>query len=162
MFVSHYRRKQLRDLTVVAPDVGAAKMARGFAKQLDAAFAIIDKRRPKANVAEIMNVIGDVDGKNCLIADDMIDTAGTVSEAARALRNLGAREVYVCATHALLSGPACQRLSEAPITEVTVTDTINIGPERRFDSLHVLSVGELLAKAIRFTHSDQSVSSLFD
>ena len=162
VLVNHYRKKKLHDLVVVAPDVGAAKMARGFAKQLDAAFAIIDKRRPKANVSEVLNVIGDVDGRACLIADDMIDTAGTVSEAARALRKLGAREVYVCATHALLSGPACQRLSEAPITEVTVTDTINIGPERRFDSLHVLSVGELLAKAIRFTHSDQSVSSLFD
>ncbi len=162
VLVNHYRKKKLADLVVVAPDVGAAKMARGFAKQLDAGFAIIDKRRPKANVAEVLNVIGDVNGHACLIVDDMIDTAGTVSEASRALIKLGAREVYVCATHALLSGPARQRLSEAPIVEVTVTDTINIAPERRFDSLHVLSVGELLAKAIRFTHSDQSVSSLFD
>lgn len=162
VLVNHYRKKKLTDLVVVAPDVGAAKMARGFAKQLDAGFAIIDKRRPKANVAEVLNVIGDIKGHSCLIADDMIDTAGTVSEASRALMNLGAREVYVCATHALLSGPARQRLSEAPITEVTVTDTINIGADRRFDTLHVLSVGELLAKAIRFTHSDQSVSSLFD
>ena len=162
VIVSHYRRKKLDDLVVVAPDVGAAKMARGFAKQLDAAFAIIDKRRPKANVAEVLNVIGDVDGKNCLIADDMIDTAGTVSEAARALKRLGAKNVYVCATHALLSGPARDRLSEAPIAEVTVTDTIDIPEERRFPTLHVLSVGELLAKAIRFTHAEQSVSSLFD
>ena len=162
VLVSHYRKKKLDDLVVVAPDVGAAKMARGFAKQLDAAFAIIDKRRPKANVAEVLNVIGDVDGKNCLIADDMIDTAGTVSEAARALRRLGAKDVYVCATHALLSGPARERLSEAPIEEVTVTDTIAIPEERRFPTLHVLSVGELLAKAIRFTHAEQSVSSLFD
>ena len=162
VLVNHYRKKKLPDLVVVAPDVGAAKMARGFAKQLDAGFAIIDKRRPKANVAEVLNVIGDVDGHSCLIVDDMIDTAGTVSEASRALIKLGAREVYVCATHALLSGPARQRLSDAPIVEVTVTDTINIAPERRFDSLHVLSVGELLAKAIRFTHSEQSVSSLFD
>jgi len=158
----YFQEKNLTSLVVVAPDVGSAKMARGTAKRLDATIGIIDKRRPTANVSEVLNVIGDVDGRDCLIADDMIDTAGTVSEAARALRNLGAREVYVCATHALLSGPACQRLSEAPITEVTVTDTINIGPERRFDTLHVLSVGELLAKAIRFTHSDQSVSSLFD
>jgi ribose-phosphate pyrophosphokinase len=162
VLVSHYRKKKLADLVVVAPDVGAAKMARGFAKQLDAAFAIIDKRRPKANVAEVLNVIGDVDGKNCLIADDMIDTAGTVSEAARALKRLGAKNVYVCATHALLSGPARDRLSEAPIAEVTVTDTVAIPEERRFPTLHVLSVGELLAKAVRFTHAEQSVSSLFD
>jgi ribose-phosphate pyrophosphokinase len=162
VLVSHYRRKKLTDLVVVSPDVGAAKMARGFAKQLDASFAIIDKRRPKANVSEVMNVIGDVEGRPCLLADDMIDTAGTMSEAARALIKLGAREVYACATHALLSGPARQRLSEAPIVEVTVTDTIDIPAERRFPTLNVLSVGELLAKAIRFTHSDQSVSSLFD
>jgi len=162
VLVSHYRKKKLKDLVVVAPDVGAAKMARGFAKQLDAAFAIIDKRRPKANVAEVLNVIGDVDGKSCLIADDMIDTAGTMSEAARALKRLGATDVYACATHALLSGPARERLSNAPITEVTVTDTIAIPADRRFDTLQVLSVGELLAKAIRFTHAEQSVSSLFD
>jgi ribose-phosphate pyrophosphokinase len=162
VLVSHYRKKKLADLVVVAPDVGAAKMARGFAKQLDAAFAIIDKRRPKANVAEVLNVIGDVDGKNCLIADDMIDTAGTVSEAARALKRLGATGIYVCATHALLSGPARERLSAAPIAEVTVTDTVAIPAERRFETLQVLSVGELLAKAIRFTHAEQSVSSLFD
>ena len=162
VLVSHYRKKKLADLVVVAPDVGAAKMARGFAKQLDAAFAIIDKRRPKANVAEVLNVIGDVDGKHCLIADDMIDTAGTVSEAARALKGLGARDVFVCATHALLSGPARDRLSAAPIAEVTVTDTIAIPDERRFPALTVLSVGELLAKAVRFTHAEQSVSSLFD
>jgi ribose-phosphate pyrophosphokinase len=162
VLVNHYRRKRLGDLVVVAPDVGAAKMARGLARQLDAAFAIIDKRRPKANVAEVLNVIGEVEGRPCVIVDDMIDTAGTVSEASRALIRLGAREVYVCATHALLSGPAAQRLSEAPIVEVTVTDTINIPAERRFPTLQVLSVGELLAKAIRFTHSDQSVSSLFE
>ncbi|HET7456258.1 MAG TPA: ribose-phosphate pyrophosphokinase [Gemmatimonadaceae bacterium] len=162
VLVNHYRRKKLHDLVVVAPDVGAAKMARGFAKQLDATFAIIDKRRPKANVAEVLNVIGDVEGRDCLIADDMIDTAGTMSEAARALIKLGAKSVYACATHALLSGPARERLADAPITEVTVTDTIAIPESRRFASLHVLSVGELLAKAIRFTHAEQSVSSLFD
>jgi ribose-phosphate pyrophosphokinase len=162
VITAHYRRKQLRDLVVVAPDVGAAKMARGFAKRLDASLAIIDKRRPKANVAEVLNVVGDVAGRDCLIADDMIDTAGTVSEAARALQRLGAKDVYVAATHALLSGPAAQRLAAAPITEVTVTDTIAIPPERRFPQLHVLSVGDLLSKAVRFTHSEQSVSSLFD
>jgi ribose-phosphate pyrophosphokinase len=109
-----------------------------------------------------MNVVGEVEGMDCIIPDDMIDTAGTVSEAARALKLRGAGDIYVCATHALLSGPAVERLSEAPITEVAVTDTIAIPPERMFSKLRVLSVGELLAKAIRFTHSDQSVSSLFE
>lgn len=162
VFTSYFRKKELHGLCVVAPDVGSAKMARGFAKRLDATFAIIDKRRPKANVAEVMNVVGDVEGRDCLIPDDMIDTAGTVSEAARALKNLGARDIYVCATHALFSGPAVERLSNAPITEVVVTDTINLSPERRFPSLRILSVGDLLSKAIRFTHSDLSVSVLFE
>jgi ribose-phosphate pyrophosphokinase len=162
VFVSHFRKKNLKDLVVVAPDVGSAKMARGFAKRLDASLAIIDKRRPKANVAEVVNVVGEVAGRDCIIPDDMIDTAGTVSEAARALKELGANDIYVCATHALLSGPAVERLSAAPITEVVLTDTIAVPPEKRFPALTVLSVGELTAKAIRFTHSDQSVSSLFD
>ena len=162
VFVSHYRKKQLKDLVVVAPDVGAAKMARGFAKRLDGSFAIIDKRRPRANVAEVVNVVGEVAGRDCLIVDDMIDTAGTVAEAARALTRLGATQVFVCATHALFSGPAAERLAAAPIAEVTVTDTVAIPPERRFPHLKVLSVGELLSKAIRYTHSEQSVSSLFD
>jgi len=162
VFVSHYRKKQLKDLVIVAPDVGAAKMARGFAKRLDGSFAIIDKRRPRANVAEVVNVVGEVAGRDCLIVDDMIDTAGTVTEAARALKRLGAEQVFVCATHALLSGPAAERLADAPITEVTVTDTIAILPEHRFPHLRVLSVGELLSKAIRYTHSEQSVSSLFE
>jgi ribose-phosphate pyrophosphokinase len=162
VFTGYFRRKSLHDPVVVAPDVGAAKMARGFAKRINASLAIIDKRRPSANVSEVVNVVGEVDGRDCILADDMIDTAGTVSEAARALRGLGARSVYVCATHALLSGPAVERLTSAPIEEVVVTDTISISPERQFDRLRVLSVSELLAKAIRFTHSEQSVSSLFD
>ena len=162
VLTAHYRKKKLKDVVVVAPDVGSAKMARGFAKRLDGSLAIIDKRRPAPNVSEVVNVVGEVDGRDCLITDDMIDTAGTVTEAARALKEMGARDVYVCATHALFSGPAVERLSGAPITEVTVTDTIAIPAERRCPQLQVLSVGELLAKAIRFTHSDQSVSSLFD
>jgi ribose-phosphate pyrophosphokinase len=162
VFVSHYRKKQLRDLVVVAPDVGSAKMARGFAKRLNGSFAIIDKRRPQANVAEVLNVVGEVEGRDCLIPDDMIDTAGTVAAAAKALKELGAKDIYVCATHALLSGPAAERLRNAPIREVTVTDTVAIPPEHRFPQLTVLSVGELLAKAIRYTHSDESVSSLFE
>jgi ribose-phosphate pyrophosphokinase len=162
VFTTHYRKKQLHDLVVVAPDVGSAKMARGFAKRLDATFAIIDKRRPKANVAEVVNVVGDVEGRDCLLADDMIDTAGTMCEAVNALKKLGARDVYICATHALLSGPAVERLRDTPITEVAVTDTIAIPEERQFDTLKILSVGELLSKAIRYIHSEQSVSSLFD
>ena len=162
VFVSHYKKKQLHDLVVVAPDVGSAKMARGFAKRLNGSLAIIDKRRPKPNQSEVVNVVGEVEGRDCLLTDDMIDTAGTVSEASRALKDLGARDVYVCATHALLSGPAVERLSNAPITEVTVTDTVRIPEEKRFPQLHVLSVGELLSKAIRYIHSEQSVSSLFE
>ena len=162
VFVSHYKKKHLHDLVVVAPDVGSAKMARGFAKRLNGSLAIIDKRRPKANQSEVVNVVGEVEGKDCLLTDDMIDTAGTVAEAARALKDLGAKDVYVCATHALLSGPAVERLRSAPITEVTVTDTVRIPDEKRFPQLNVLSVGELLSKAIRYIHSEQSVSSLFE
>jgi ribose-phosphate pyrophosphokinase len=162
VLVSHFRKKQFTDLVVVAPDVGSAKMARGYARKLDAALAIIDKRRPSPNVAEVLNVVGEVEGRDCLIPDDMIDTAGTVTETARALKKLGARDIYICASHGLLSGPAVQRLKEAPIAEVVITDTVVVPEEKRFDRLRVLSVGELLAKAIRFTHSEQSVSSLFD
>jgi ribose-phosphate pyrophosphokinase len=162
VFVSHYRKKNLHDLVVVAPDVGSAKMARGFAKRLNGSLAIIDKRRPKPNQSEVVNVVGEVEGKDCLLTDDMIDTAGTVSEAARALKDLGANDVYVCATHALLSGPAVERLSNAPIKEVTVTDTVHVSDEKMFPQLTILSVGELLSKAVKYIHSEQSVSSLFE
>jgi ribose-phosphate pyrophosphokinase len=162
VLTAHFRKKQLKDTVVVAPDVGSAKMARGFAKRLDASLAIIDKRRPRANVSEVVNVVGEVEGRDCILADDMIDTAGTVTEAARALKALGANDIYVCATHAVFSGPAVERLRAAPIQEVIVTDTIDLAPERRFERLTILSVGELLSKAIRYTHAEQSVSSLFD
>ncbi len=162
VLVNHYRQKSLRDLVIVAPDVGSAKMARGFAKRLNASLAIIDKRRPSANVAEVLNVVGEVGGRDCIIPDDLIDTAGTMSVAVRALKRLGAEDVYCCATHALLSGPAVERLASSPVKEVAVTNTIAIPEERRFEQLRVLSVGPLLSKAIGYTHSDQSVSSLFD
>jgi len=162
VLTTHFRKKQLKDTVIVAPDVGSAKMARGFAKRLDASLAIIDKRRPRANVSEVVNVVGEVEGRDCILADDMIDTAGTVTEAARALKRLGANDVYVCATHALFSGPAVERLKSAPIVEVVVTDTIDLPVDRRFERLVILSVGELLSKAIRYTHAEQSVSSLFD
>ena len=162
VFVNHFRQKALRDLVVVASDVGGAKMARGFAKRLNASLAIIDKRRPSANVAEVVNVVGEVKGKDVIIPDDMIDTGGTMSEAIHALKRLGAEDIYCCATHALLSGPAVERLMNSPVTEVVVTNTINLPPERKFEKLKILSIAPLLAKAIGYTHSDQSVSSLFD
>ena len=162
VFVNHYRQKTMKDLVIVASDVGGAKMARGFAKRLNASLAIIDKRRPSANVAEVVNVVGDVKGRDCLIPDDMIDTGGTMSEAIHALKRLGAENIYACATHALLSGPAVERLRNSPVTEIAVTNTIALPPERNFEKLKILSIAGLLAKAIGHTHSDNSVSSLFD
>ena len=162
VFLRHFKQKTFKDLVVVAPDVGSTKMARGFAKHLNASIALIDKRRPQPNVAEVLNVVGDVGGRDCIIPDDMIDTAGSVTEATRALKSLGARDVYVCATHGLLSGPAIERLSQSPIREVVLTDSVQIPDSKRFPSLTVLSVGELLARAIKNTHADRSVSHLFD
>src|SRR5207253_2632857 len=124
VFVSHFRQKQLYDPVVVAPDGGSAKMARGFAKRLNASLAIIDKRRRSANVAEVVNVVGEVEEKDCLIPDDKIDTAGTVTEAAAALRRLGAGKIYAFASHALLSGPAVERLRASPIDEGAVPNTL--------------------------------------
>jgi ribose-phosphate pyrophosphokinase len=158
----YFRDKQIGNLVVVAPDVGAAKMARGFAKRLSGSIGIIDKRRPTANVAEVLNVIGEVEGRDCLLADDLIDTAGSMVEAITALKRRGARDVYCCATHALLSGPAVERLAKSELTELVVTNTIPIPEAKRFDRLTVLSVGDLIARAIRYTHSNESVSSLFD
>ena len=162
VFVNHFRQKQLYNPVVVAPDVGSAKMARGFAKRLNASLAIIDKRRPADNVAEVVNVVGEVADKDCLIPDDMIDTAGTVTEAAAALSRMGARKIYVFASHALLSGPAVERLRASPIDEVAVTNTIRIPEERHFEKLKVLSIAGLIGKAIGYEHSNESVSSLFD
>jgi ribose-phosphate pyrophosphokinase len=158
----YFREKRLDNLVVVAPDVGAAKMARGFAKRLDATIGIIDKRRPTANVSEVLHVIGEVEGKDCIIADDLIDTAGTMTEAVRALKSRGARDVYCCASHALLSGPAVDRFVQSEVKEVVVTNSISIPDHKRFPQLTVLSVGDLLARAIRYTHSNESVSSLFE
>ncbi len=162
VFTSHYRQKKLHDLVVVASDVGGAKMARGFAKRLNGTLAIIDKRRPSANIAEVVNVVGDVEGRDCLIPDDMIDTGGTMSQAVHALKRLGARDIYCCATHPLLSGPAVERLQDSPLKELAVSNTIVVPPERRFDRLKILSIAPLLSKAIGYTHSDKSVSSLFE
>ncbi len=162
VFTSYFRQKRFSDLVVVAPDVGSAKMARGFAKRLGASFAIIDKRRPFANVSEVLNVVGDVDGHTCLITDDMIDTGGTIAEAVNALMERGAKRVYVGATHALLSRDAVAKLSATPLVELVVTNTIHIPEEKRFDRLTVLSVADLLSRAITYIHSNASVSKLFE
>ena len=162
VFTAYFRGKELPDLVVVAPDVGSAKMARGFAKRLGASLAIIDKRRPSANVSEVLNVVGDVVNRTCLITDDMIDTGGTIAQAVQALIDRGARSVYVAATHALLSGEAVARLSAAPLEELVVTNTIDIPESKRFDRLRVLSVADLLARAITYIHSNASVSQLFE
>jgi len=164
VFMQHYRSRDLDNLVVVATDVGAAKMARGYAKRLGSGFAIIDKRRPSPNVAEVVNVVGEVEGKRCIIPDDMVDTAGTMVNAVRALRERGAREIFCIATHALLSGPAIERLAAAEVAEVTVTDTVAIPEEKRrgLPSLVTVSVANLLARAIESTHYNRSVSKLFD
>jgi ribose-phosphate pyrophosphokinase len=162
VFVEHFSKRDLSPLVVVASDVGAAKMARGYARRLGGEIAMIDKRRPSHNVAEAVTVVGDVQGKNCLVPDDMIDTGGTMVEAVRALKQHGANDVFICATHALLSGPAVERLSKLPVTEVAVSDTIHLAEEKRWPSLHVLPVADLLARAIRYIHDNESVSSLFE
>jgi ribose-phosphate pyrophosphokinase len=162
VLTKYFRDKQLDDLVVIAPDVGSAKMARGFAKRLGATFAIIDKRRPKANMSEVLNVVGEVEGMNCLLVDDMCDTAGTLVNAVAALKERGAKAVYAAATHALFSGPAVERLSEAPLEEMVVMNTIHIPEDKRFSNLKILSVADLLAKAIDHVHSNESVSQLFE
>ncbi len=162
VFTRYFLEKGFDDLVVVAPDVGAAKMARGFARRLGATFAIIDKRRPAPNESEVLTVVGDVDGRVCLVTDDMVDTGGTMAEAIRALDRRGARAVYACASHALLSGNAVEKLSAAPLTELVVTNTIPVPEERRFEKLTVLSVAELLARAMKYIHSNESVSQLFE
>jgi ribose-phosphate pyrophosphokinase len=158
----YFRHLALEDLVVVAPDVGSAKMARGYARRLDASFAIIDKRRPKANLSEVLNVVGEVEGMNCLVVDDMVDTAGTLANAVHALKERGARSVYAAATHALFSGEAVSRLKDAPLEEMVVTNTVHVPEHKRFDNLRVLSVADLLAKAIDHVHSNESVTELFE
>lgn len=162
VIVDYLASKQLSDLVVVSPDVGGVARARAFAKRLDdAPLAIIDKRRQAHNVAEVMNVIGDVRGKTAVLVDDMIDTAGTISEGARLLRQEGARQVYACATHAVFSGPAVERLAGGLFEEVIVTNTIPIATEKRFPQLTILSVANLIGETIWRIHEDSSVSSMF-
>ncbi len=154
--------KNLADLVVVSPDVGGVARARAFAKKLnDAPLAIIDKRRQSHNVAEVLNLIGDVKGKTAVLVDDMIDTAGTILEGSRLLRQEGARQVYACATHAVFSGSAIERLSSGAFEEVIVTNTIPVPENKQFPQLTVLSVANLIGEAIWRIHEDSSVSSMF-
>ncbi|OKH50013.1 phosphoribosylpyrophosphate synthetase [Phormidium tenue NIES-30] len=162
VLIDYISSKKLEDLVVVSPDVGGVARARAFAKKLnDAPLAIIDKRRQAHNVAEVMNVVGDVRGKTAVLVDDMIDTAGTICEGARLLKQEGARQVYACATHAVFSPPAVERLSAGLFEEVIVTNTIPMTAARQFPQLTVLSMANLLGEAIWRIHEESSVSSMF-
>lgn len=154
--------KKLRDTIVVAPDVGGARRARKLAKILNTNIAIIDKRRPEPGVAEIMNVVGDVKDKNAIITDDIIDTAGTITNAAKALKEKGAKDIYVVATHALFSGAAVERLKDDSIKEVIVTNTINLPEEKRFNKLRIISLAKLLADSITKIYEGTPMGVLFD
>ncbi len=149
------------DLVIVSPDAGGVERARAFAKRLSASLAIIDKRRLAPNVAEVMNIIGEVDGKTAILLDDMVDTAGTLAQSADALRRKGAKHIYAFATHAVLSGPAIERLEKSEIEELVVTNTIPAGPKAACGKLRVLTVAPLLGEAIKRIHFQDSVSSLF-
>ena len=151
----------LPDLTVVSPDAGGVERARAYAKRLDATLAIVDKRRDQPNVAEVHNVIGDVEGRTALIVDDIVDTGGTLAKVAEAIKAAGAREVLASSSHAVLSGDAIQRMARSPLSKLIVTDSIPLAPEKRIDKIVVLSIAELLAKAIRNIHEETSVTSLF-
>ena len=161
VLVKHLKTMDLKDMVVVAPDVGGIKMARAYAKSLGAGLAIVDKRRVSPDSAEAVHVIGEVEGKSVVLVDDMISTAGTISEAAKAVAAHGAKEICVCATHAVLCGPASQRLNGAPSKAVIVTDTIPPSVSAGVKNLQVLTVADLLGEAIRRIHESQSVSSLF-
>jgi ribose-phosphate pyrophosphokinase len=151
------------EVTIISPDAGGVERARAYAKKLDATLAIIDKRREKANVAEVMHIIGDVKGTTCVIVDDLIDTAGTLTEAARSLMDAGADAVHAAISHAVLSGPAIKRLIESPLSELIVTDSIPLRPEARdCGKIHVVSIASHLGEAIRRINNEESVSSLFD
>jgi ribose-phosphate pyrophosphokinase len=166
VLVSYFREMNLPNLTVVSPDAGGVERARFFAKKLDVPLAIVDKRRTDINVTEVMNVIGDVEGRTCLILDDIIDTAGTLVKTADALLEQGAEKVYACATHPVLSGPAVERIKESRLEQVVVTNTIPLHEEaqqvEKIGKIKVLSIAGLLGRAIESIHMETSVSRLFD
>jgi len=162
VMIEYFMPLEIPDLTVVSPDPGGVERARAFGKRMNAPLAIIDKRREKPNVAEVMNVVGEVEGRNCLMVDDLIDTAGTLVKGAEALLQQGARSVSACATHAVLSGPAVERIEASPLQEVVFTNSIPLSDEARHSSkIKSLSVAPLLARAIQSIHEETSVSSLF-
>jgi ribose-phosphate pyrophosphokinase len=162
VLVEHFQKLSLPKLTVVSPDAGGVERARAFAKRLDAELAVMNKRRLEANVAQVMNVIGDVKGQTCLIVDDIVDTAGTLIKAAEALLKDGATKVYACCTHPVLSGPAVERIQNSELAEIIVTNTIPLHSDaRKCKKISVLSVGKLLAQAVQSIHEETSVSVLF-
>lgn len=163
LFSDYFKAKNLDDIVVVSPDAGGAKNAKKFADKLGATLAIIHKTRPQANVSEVMHLVGEVKGKTCILYDDMIDTGGSVVNAAKALRDHGAdKDIYLVATHAVFSDPAPERLAAAGFKEVVVTNSIPIPEHKQFPSLKVLSVAPLLARIIENVHNDKSVSSVFN
>jgi len=162
VIASYFRKKKLKNLTIVSPDVGGIKMARAYAKGLNADLAIVDKRRSGPNEVEAMNLIGEVKGRTVLIPDDMIATGGSLVEAVNALVKFGAKDIYASCTHAILSGNAVEKLKKSVLKEVVITDTIPIPPEKRIDKITVLPVAPLLGEAIIRIHNEESISSLFN
>ena len=161
ILVEHFEKMNIEDLVIVSPDHGSVARARTFAQYLDAPIAIVDKRRPKDNVSEVMNIIGDVRDKNLIILDDMIDTAGTLCNAAEALKKFGAKNIYACCTHPVLSGPAIERIANSDLTEVIVLDTIPLPEDKKIDKIKVLTTAHLFASAIDKIFECESVSVLF-
>lgn len=162
LLTDYFRLKDLDDLVIVSPDHGSVSRARNMAKPFNVPIAIIDKRRPEANKSEIMNVIGDIENKNCLILDDMIDTAGTICNAAKALVDLGAKSVYACATHAVLSGPAIERIEASPIKEMVLLNTVPLSEEKKIKKITVLSTGHIFAETILRVYSNKPISVMFN
>ena len=162
VMIDYLGKKDLHDPVIVSPDAGGVERARAIAKRLNAGLAIIDKRRERANVSEVMNVIGDIEGRDCIILDDMIDTAGTLIQAVGAIQREGARRILACGVHAVLSGPAIERIKASPIEEVVVTNSTPLAAEKRAAArITVLTVAPLLGEAIRRIHDEESVSTLF-
>ena len=162
LLAEYIKEKNLENMVVVSPDLGGVSRARGFAEILNAPMAIIDKRRPEPGVAEVMNLIGNVEGKNCILVDDMVDTAGSLTEGARALKKFGANEIYACCTHPILTDPALSRIAQSDITELVVTNTLPLAPSKKHSKIKVLSIAPILAETILRIYNDWSVSQLFD
>ena len=162
VLIKHFIQQNIPGLTVISPDTGGVNRARGFAKRLgDIPLAFIDKRRPGPNKIEILHVVGEVAGRNCLIVDDIMDTSRTITEVAAILRDKGAEQIYACATHAVLSGQAMENIARSPIREAVLTNTIPLPPDKRIDKIRILSIARLLGDAINRIHREESVSTLF-